>query len=406
MSSRREFVGNVAAMIGAAGVPGTSVPAAAQSEWAGADSGSLFPFIASQPPAVPELSWLRPEFRDLRAWKRRARARLLSLLHYAPPKCPPDPEVILTLDRGDHILEYVRFNTTPSIRVPAFVLVPKHARLPAPGVVNLHDHGAFFMWGKEKLVELPDENPALTAFRRTSYDDRSTAVELCRRGYVVIVADMFYWGERRMLLDQDPADWRDRPASMSAERVAAFNARSSASAPMVNNTIQTAGLTWAGIMLWDDIRTVDYLASRPDVDARRIACVGLSVGGFRSCHLAALDDRIKAAVVVGWMTSFPEQIKNHVRWTIGETMLIPGLYKSLDYPDVAAMAAPTPMLVINGSRDTLFAPKGVNAAFDKLAAAWQKAGAPQKIRTRWYDTPHEFNSRMQQEAWEWLARWL
>ncbi len=406
MSSRREFVGTVAAMIGASGLSEASVGHAPHAEPTGADVGSLYEFIASQSPSEPELSWLRPEFRDIRAWKRRARARLLSLLHYSPPKCAPNAELVERIDRGDHLLERIWFNTTPSIRVPAFVLVPKRARLPAPAVVNLHDHGAFFMWGREKLIELPDENAALTAFRKTSYAGKSTAVELCRRGYVVIVTDMFYWGERRMLLDDDPGDWRERPAAMSADRVSAFHARSSASAPMANNTIQAAGFTWPGIMLWDDIRTVDYLASRPDVDARRIACVGLSVGGFRSCHLAALDDRIKAAVVVGWMTSFPEQLRKHIRWTIGETMLIPGLYKSLDYPDVAAMAAPTPMLVINGSKDTLFAPKGVQAAFDKLGAAWAKAGAPDRIRTRMYDTPHEFNAEMQQEAWDWLARWL
>jgi fermentation-respiration switch protein FrsA (DUF1100 family) len=87
-------------------------------------------------------------------------------------------------------------------------------------------------------------------------------------------------------------------------------------------------------------------------------------------------------------------------------MLIPGLTRHLDYPDIASMAAPTPLLVINGSRDTLFAPEGVRAAFDKLAACWAKAGATDRLRTRLYDTPHEFNAAMQEEAWEWLERWL
>lgn len=113
-----------------------------------------------------------------------------------------------------------------------------------------------------------------------------------------------------------------------------------------------------------------------------------------------------AAVVVGRTTSFPEQLKKHIRWTIGETMLIPRLYRSLDYPDVAAMAATAPMLVINGSRDTLFAPKGVQAAFEKLAASWARAGASDRIRTRMYDTPHEFNPEIQRDAWDWLERWL
>ncbi len=193
---------------------------------------------------------------------------------------------------------------------------------------------------------------------------------------------------------------------MGPERVAAFNRRASEGEQLVGRTIFAAGFTWPGVMLWDDVRSVDYLASRPEVDPRRIGCVGLSVGGFRSCHLAALDDRIRAAVVVGWMASFPAQLRRHVRYTIGHTMLVPGLYRSLDYPDVASLAMPSALLVINGSKDALFDQDGVRACFDKLGACYRKAGAAEKFRARLYDTPHEFNAAMQSEAWDWLDRWL
>jgi len=223
---------------------------------------------------------------------------------------------------------------------------------------------------------------------------------------VVIVIDMFYWGERRLLLDTDSADWRERPVTISSERIVAFNHRAGQTEALVGRTIYAAGFTWPGVMFWDDVRTVDYLVTRPEVDKNRIGCVGLSVGGLRSCHLAALDDRIKAAVVVGWMTSFPYQLKKHILNTIGHSMVVPGLYQSLDYPDVAVLAIPSAMLVINGSKDALFAPDGVRAAFDKLTACYQKAGVPEKLRLRLYDTPHEFNTEMQAEAWEWLKRWV
>jgi dienelactone hydrolase len=159
-------------------------------------------------------------------------------------------------------------------------------------------------------------------------------------------------------------------------------------------------------MFWDDIRSVDYLVTRPEVDKNRIGCVGLSVGGLRSCHLAALDDRIKAAVVVGWMASFPAQLRRHVRNTIGHTKLVPGLYRYMDYPDIASLALQLALLVINGSRDGLFDLDGVHASFDKLAACYKKAGVPERFRARLYDTPHEFNLEMQNEAWEWLQRWV
>jgi len=292
------------------------------------------------------------------------------------------------------------------VRVPAFVLVPKHAPKRAPAIVALHDHGGFYLWGKEKIVALPDENPVLADFRRQYYGGRSIAIELVREGYVVVIIDMFYWGERRMLLDEDPADWRERPASLPRERIQAFNSRAGQNEQLVGRTIYAAGFTWPGVMFWDDLCTVDYLLTRPDVDARRIGCVGLSVGGLRSCHLAALDERIRAAVVVGWMASFPAQLKKHIRNTIGHTKVVPGLYQHLDYPDVASLAMPTPMLVINGTKDGLFDLEGVKASFAKLNACYAKAGVTDHCRTRFYETPHEFNAEMQAEAWAWLKRWV
>src|SRR5262245_30160501 len=110
----------------------------------GSDVGSLFPFIQSQ--AVRgdfPLSFLRDDFRDVAAWRRMARAKLLDLLAYSPPPCDPRAEVIERVELNDHIRERVLFNTTPDVRVPAFVLVPKGGKRPAPGIVALHDHGGF-----------------------------------------------------------------------------------------------------------------------------------------------------------------------------------------------------------------------------------------------------------------------
>ena len=373
----------------------------------GSDVGSLFPFIQSQ--AVKgefPLSFLNSRFRSLRRWKKTAREKLLELLHYAPAPCDPAAETVERVDCGDYVREKVWFNTAPDVRVPAFVLVPKPAPKRAPAIVALHDHGGFYLWGKEKIVETSNENPVLTEFRRQYYGGRSVAIELVRQGYVVVVIDMFYWGERRMLLDGDPADWRERPANLTRERIQAFNARAGQSEQLVGRTIYSAGFTWPGVMFWDDVRTVDYLLTRPDVDSRRIGCVGLSVGGLRSCHLAALDERIRAAVVVGWMASFPAQLKKHIRNTIGHTKVVPGLYQHLDYPDVASLAMPTPMLVINGTKDGLFDLDGVKACFAKLNACYAKAGAPNHCRTLFYETPHEFNTEMQAEAWAWLKRFV
>ena len=85
---------------------------------------------------------------------------------------------------------------------------------------------------------------------------------------------------------------------------------------------------------------------------------------------------------------------------------MPGLYRYLDYPDVASLAMPRALLVINGSKDGLFDLDGVRASFDKLHACYRKAGVSEKFRARLYDAPHEFNAEMQREAWAWLEKWV
>lgn len=413
--SRREFCEHLAAsgglLAGADPLIESAAETIASAQTTNAASphiGNLYPFAQRQADQSPlALSFLRPEFKSLKQWQPRARAKLFELLSYAPPPIAPQPQLIRRTDRGDYIEEYLTFQTTPDLRVPAYVLIPKRAKLPAPGIVALHSHDGFYLWGKEKLIEGDaDEHPYLTAFKRQRYGGKGIAAELARQGYVVIAIDLFYWGERRMLLSDDPPAYRERPRTMTEEEIASFNRRSSQNEQLVARSLFTAGVTWPGIVIWDDIRTLDYLASRPEVDKRRLGCVGLSVGGWRSFLLAALDERIKAAVAVGWMTSLASQIKQHIVNTIGFSFYIMGLYRYFDLPDLAALIAPRAALVINGSQDRLFALEGVKAAFDKIERCYAKAGAPERQRCSLYDAPHEFNLAMQKEAWEWIKRWI
>jgi hypothetical protein len=132
---------------------------------------------------------------------------------------------------------------------------------------------------------------------------------------------------------------------------------------------------------------------------KRLGCGGLSVGGYRSFHLAALDRRIKVAVDVGWMSSFASQISRHVLKPIGLSFHLVGLYRYLDLPDLAALITPRAVLVIIGSRDQLFLSEGVKSAFAKIEPCFRKAQAPERRRCSLYDAPHRFNITMQVEAW-------
>jgi dienelactone hydrolase len=373
----------------------------------GSHIGTLYPFVQGQADhSKLELSFLQPEFKALAEWQPNARARIFDHLFYAPPPVAPQAQVVRRTDKGDYVEEYLTFQTTPDIRVPGYVLIPKKARLPVPGIVALHSHDGVYLWGKEKIVAIEQEHPWLTDYKRDAYGGKSITAELVRQGYVVVTIDALYWGERRMVLDEDPPAYRERPLSMTEKEIHAFNQRAQQNEQLLARSLFTAGITWPGVLLWDDIRTVDYLASRPEVDRNRIGCVGLSMGGYRSYLLAALDPRIKAAVDVGWMASFGSQIKQHVINTIGLSFHINGLYRYLDFPDVAALIAPRALMVINGSQDQLFALDGVKAAFDKIARCYAKAGAPDRQRCRMYDAPHQFNREMQAEAWDWLRTWV
>ena len=398
--NRREF--------GLLSLAAGTVPGAAQDTRAtGSHIGNLYPFVQKQADrATMELSFLRSEFRDLKPWQKLARAKVFEHMFYAPPPVAPDPKLIRRVDRGDYFEESLTFNTTPDLRVPAYVLIPKSARLPAPGIVALHDHGGFYLWGKEKLIQFEGEHPVLTEFRRRYYGGNSTAVELAKRGYVVIVIDMFYWGERRMILDGDPPEFRDRPPVMTEQQIREFNRRSQQNEQLVARSLFTAGVTWPGVMLWDDIRTLDYLAGRPEVDRNRLGCVGLSVGGYRSLMLAALDERIKVAVSVGFMQSHPTQIRRNVINSTGLTFHLIGLLRYLDLPDLSALIAPRPALFINGSRDGLFNQEGLKAAYEKIGRCYTKANSAERQVCRLYDAPHEFNPQMQTEAWQWILKWI
>ncbi|HEX5413870.1 MAG TPA: alpha/beta hydrolase family protein [Terriglobia bacterium] len=376
-------------------------------QWKGSPLGSLYPFIKqTQEVATQSLAFLKVRPKGLEAWKTEVRARIFDLLLYRPASFKPDARVLERVDRGDYIQEYLTFHTTPDVEVGAYFLIPKRAKFPVPGVVALHDHGGFYYWGKEKVIQKDGENPVLTRYRKQYYDSISYPATLARNGYAVIAIDMFYFGERRLVLDSDIKDGINTwSKTESEEAINNINRRNGQQECWVGRNLEDVGITWSGVLCWDDIRTVDYLVSRPEVDPKRIACVGLSVGGWRSNFLAGLDSRIKAATIAGWMTSFHPIGPWWVSYTIPAGN-VPGLWKYLDYPDVGSLLMPGAMLVVHGLRDTLFPPDGVKAAFKNLATCYEAIGKPERFKTYTFDGPHSFPARAQQLMLDWFNRWV
>ncbi len=292
----------------------------------GSDLGSLFPDVEKVAEANRfSFALSGGRFRTFEEFKAAARDKVLELLLYRPEKVDPRPEVLERVDRGDHVREKVLFSTTPHFRVPAYVLIPKKLSGPAPAVVDLHSHGGMFLFGKEKVIDLGDNHPAMTAYQEGNYDGRPTATALVRRGYVVISIDAFFFGERRILLDADLSYGWDR-SKYGPDAVAHLNQQCRGKEATLVKGLTLAGTTWPGIVFWDDVRTVDYLATRPEVDPKRIGCIGISMGGYRSLYLAALDDRIAAACVAGFLSSVKPMVKAHLD-THSWVHFLPGLHR-------------------------------------------------------------------------------
>ncbi len=400
----------------AAPAPIAGAPAVAQAgglpsdqnkRWKGSALGNLYPFIKEEQQRTRQrLAFLNRLPKDLEAWKVECREKVFAALTYRPEACKPEAGIINRADKGDYIRERLKFHTAPSVEVPAYLLIPKRAKFPAPAVVALHDHSGDYYWGKEKIIETENEHPTIVASRKRHYDGVSYPATLARHGYVVLTIDMFYFGERRLILDEDlERGINDRSKVESEETIAQINNRNGKMEHVIYKNMIDAGITEAGVLAWDDIRSVDYLVSRTEVDPQRIACTGLSVGGFRTNFLAGLDPRIKASCIAGWMTSFRNLLPRYESYTVPAGWP-PGLLDDLDYPDVGSLTLPNPLMVVHGWQDTLFPPDGVRAAFSYLAKCYETIGKPERFQTFTFDGPHKYPIEAQERMISWFDRWV
>jgi hypothetical protein len=165
----------------------------------------------------PQLSYLDPKWRAVDEWKQAARPVFLSHLSYDPASVPLVAEKLRVEKRDGYTLEVINISATPTYRIPARVLVPDGNRARRPAVVAMHCHSGKYTFGHEKIISSPGDLPALDSFRRETYG-RPWAEALVRRGYVVIVIDAFYFGERRLRAEaMDPA--RIYPEAREAHRI-------------------------------------------------------------------------------------------------------------------------------------------------------------------------------------------
>ncbi|NUM56916.1 MAG: dienelactone hydrolase family protein [Candidatus Hydrogenedentes bacterium] len=318
-------------------------------------------------------------------WRKHARETYLASLGSRPPLAPFAVSELAQEDRGSYVAHKLAFNISADERTKAYLLVPKDEG-PHPALIALHDHGAHFSIGKEKVVRPfaePGERVADAAeWTDKYYGARWIGDTLADRGYVVFATDALFWGDRGRFGGVNYEDQQALGANMLM-----------------------LGLSWAGKITWDDVRSAEFVQGLPYVDPDRIGCLGLSMGSHRTWSLCAATDIVKCGAAICWMGDTPTLTAPGNNQTKGQSafsMLIPGLRNELDYPDVASIACPKPMLFYNGAEDGLFPVPGVEASYAKMRAVWEAQGAGDRLVTKLWPVPHEFNAAMQDEAFAWL----
>jgi len=359
-TSRRQFLRSSAAVLCAGLVAGT-VP-------------------AEQPAAVPTIDdWIRQraadaplalQFRggtaeECRRWQADFTRKLRELLgdFTPPPKWQTVSERTVELD--DHRREELVLKADGLPSLPLYLLTPKKkADRKRAGILALHGHGKF---GHDPVAGRDDLPGVAEAIRSANYD---YGRQLVRRGYVVAVPCLTPFGRR---LGNADAYKKDDPCAVTFVR------------------LQLLGKLLIAENLRDALWALDALARHERVDDRRLGCVGLSYGGRMTMLTAALEPRIRVAVVSGALNVMQERVAQH--YTCG-AQVIPGLLKFGDVPEIASLIAPRPCVWEVGVRDGLIAPKWADQALTRIGRAYKALDAEDKLQVDRFEGGHEWSGRV------------
>lgn len=325
------------------------------------------------------MAWGNSPIKVFDKWKAEARKKVFECMMTPPrPAANFAPEVVATEKRDGYTAQKIEFNINAYSRVTAYLLVPD-GKGPFPAINALHDHGAHLFIGKEKMIRPFDVGQDVVddavAWADNLYEGQFVGDYLAQHGYVVFSVDAPLWGERG----------REEGVDRSKYDIIAGN-------------MMMLGRDLCAFMHYDDIYSTDFLATLPCVDRNRIGCLGCSMGAYRAWMLSALTDRVKAGAAICWMVTTDVQmsVADKKREYGGFANCLPGLRQYLDYPHIASLACPKPMLFINGTKDHLFPVRGVEAAFQIMHDTWKSQKADSKLETEIWEIPHSCGIKVQE----------
>ena len=379
---RREFIkrGAIAGVVATTGVPLAASSAAAAigaptvPSPSGLTSDEVLPALAtrhldSKEFCLSEYDALRPAMSfsattpaGARRWQQRVRPKLIERLGEFPAKrAPLNVEVLETKDLGSYTREKIVFDTRANLSAIGYLCLPKDAPRPLPAIVCVSGHGR----GLPDILGMADDGSQRVE-RNVGYA-KEYALQCVEHGYAVLAVEQLAFGTRR-----DDAARRAGPAVESC--------RPAACAALL------MGQTMAGWRVWDAMRSIDYLATRAEVDASRIGTLGASGGGTTSLLTAACDQRVKAAVVSAYFNTFRDSI---VSISHCPDNYVPGMLQDMEMYDLSGLVAPRALFVESGRNDRIFPIAGSERAAAKAREIYQVYGVADRFGYEIHDGGHE-----------------
>ncbi len=320
----------------------------------------------------PRLSFGATALSEARAWQEKLGAELVRLLGDFPEHVPLRPVITGYARFPTYTRERVTFWSRPHLAVTGWFILPNDYKAPGPAILCCPGHGR----GADDIVGIEEDGSQRKTWGGYQND---FALQAASHGFAAFAIEQLGFGRRR-----DPASREQGRSSCQPASGAAL----------------LLGQTMIGWRVWDAIRALDYLQSRPEVDPERIGIMGISGGGTTTLFASALEPRLKVAMISGYLNLFVDSI-----FSLKHCMdnYVPGLLQVAEMPDVAGLIAPRPVFVESGTRDPIFPVRATREALNRLREVYRVFGAEDRLGWHIFRGEHVFSGR---RAWPFLKRWL
>lgn len=306
----------------------------------------------------PKLAWQAKTVEEHQVWRRRFARRLRELVGRTPSKVPLQVDWVEKLETEAFTRHKIYIQSEQDYWVPAYLFVPKRLRSPAPAMVCLHGHSGVYPY----IREGNEDEQAKAAKLELDF-----APYFAEHGYVTIAPIQRGWNETSLSVDH----------------------RESGCERMVLNSF-LSGMTPVGLRCWDVSRLVDFLQTLEIVDPLRIGVAGLSGGGMVALFSAALERRIRLAMVAGYYCTFVDSVYSIYHCLCN---CVPRILEWGEMKDIAALIAPRPLLIISGKKDRIFPIKATRKAYSELKEVYGLLDADRNLEKDFFDGPHAWSNR-------------